>query len=297
MTDASPSHRSSSSSSSSSLAWRRAGVLLAVGLLAASALTLRFSRAFGWLHGSLVGGSSSGSSGGAAPAAPSVRYNYAAASCGAKVVWTKSLLGSGSGGGGGVLVAHAPAVLDGAADRYLYAVCSHCGTQYTGAAPGCFWFVVELCQAIKVDAVALQTTELFAAYPKDFAVQGSFTFVSPPFPFIPTFRWQCLSCVLLCVCFQCAAQRRVGDAGQLQRAPAAGEAGLPGRADVVPLRALRRALALGHRGPLRRLGCRRLRQLAHRGPRLVGPAFVPSPSFPTAPTASFSFTHTPTQAR
>lgn len=154
----------------SGAAWRRGGVLAAVALLAGALLALRFSRACAWLRGSLPG------DGTAAPAAPSasVRYNYAAASCGAKVVWTKSL----HAGGGGPLVAHAPAVLDGAADRYLYAVCSHCGALPPPAGPGCFWFVVELCQAIKVDAVALRTTELFAAYPKDFAVQGSFTFVS-----------------------------------------------------------------------------------------------------------------------
>ena len=158
---------------------RRICMIGLIVALTAAVFALRLSPVFTWFHCGSADGcfSDSASAQSQVPGSvPSVRYNYASASCGAKIVWKKSLHRAS----GAQLISHASAVLDDSSEKYLYAACDHCGTRSTGTSQGCFWFVVELCQPIKVDAVSLQTKELFAAYPKEFFVQGSFTFVVAP---------------------------------------------------------------------------------------------------------------------
>ena len=157
---------------------KRACMLVLVAALMCGAVALRFSPVYAWVRDgsadSTFGDATAGPQ--VAGPVPSVRYNYASASCGAKIVWKKSLHPATTK----PLIVHAASVLESSVDRYLYAECSHCSNRRNSSSSGggggaCFWFVVELCQAIKVSAVAIETNELFAAYIKDFSVQGSFT--------------------------------------------------------------------------------------------------------------------------
>lgn len=152
---------------------KRACMLVLVAVLMCGAVALRFSPVYAWVRDgsadSTFGDATAGPQ--VAGPVPSVRYNYASASCGAKIVWKKSLHPATTK----PLIVHAASVLESSVDRYLYAECSHCSNRRNSSSDACFWFVVELCQAIKVDAVALETNELFAAYIKDFSIQGSFT--------------------------------------------------------------------------------------------------------------------------
>ena len=174
----------------------RVCMLLFLAVIVGAVLSLRFSSVFAWFRC----GSADGCYNGRASAqavnmgpVPSVRYNYASASCGAKVVWKKSLHRPS----GVQLISHASAVLDESSEKYLYAACDHCGAKHTIGDQGCFWFVVELCQAIKVDAISLQTKELFAAYPKEFSIEGSFSFVPYEYVFNCASSWFFICC--LCI--------------------------------------------------------------------------------------------------